>query len=824
MTDDGTAQDARAHAEHTDDAARRDRWLRRGAVLLGALLLAMFMVGPLIGLASRTVSVDASTLPSLDQRSVVLDAAGGELAVLHDEVDRQLVDLDELPEHVTQAIVAAEDRRFYSHNGYDLRGVARAAIANLRAGEIEQGASTISQQVAQMAFLGRERTSARKVSEVLHAVALERHLSKDEILQRYINEVYFGSGAYGICAAAEQYFRVAAAELSTEQAALLAGLIRAPEGLNPREHPEAATLRRDWVLEAMTELDYLEADEADRLQAQPVAVEPRLRRESDEPYVVEAVKREFARLEHFGEDGESRIAALMSRGLRVHTTLNSDLQAKADAIVAELVTEEGGPTAALVALDPRDGAIRVLHGGSDFTEAQFDLATQGRRQPGSALKPFVAVAALEAGLPPDVNLVGDSPVTFGTGDETTSWEVSNYENQAAGTIDLATAMARSTNTSFAQLGMTVGVDAIVETAARLGVDAESAFGEPSTWGPSMALGGLTHGVTPLELATAYGAFADHGRVGPAHLIERVTTAEGEVLYERDGDAGRAQVIEPAVNDVMVSLLRGVVSSGTGQAAQLPGWEVLGKTGTTQEGADAWFVGATSTLSAAVWVGHPEAQVPMEGMTGGSLPARLWQELAVAAHDGIEPLPLPISDAAALPDGEGVTVPELTGLPLGEALIAAAEAGVIALPPDGAAENPDVIVGAQQPSPGASVGFGDAVVLRLGRGGSSDEPSEPREAPEPEPAEEPEGAEDEEAEDERAEDEEAEDEEAEEGEEASEPDEAPAPDGEPDGDGSGDGDAGSTDDGTDASTDGSGDSEVGTADGAAGESDPPPEDG
>jgi membrane peptidoglycan carboxypeptidase len=700
-------------------ARRLPRWAQRALVLVGAVLLALLMVGPAVGLAARSVEVDASALPSLEERSVVLDADEQELAILHDEVDRQIVTLDELPEHVIGAIVAAEDRRFYSHGGYDVRGVARAAVANLRAGEIEQGASTITQQVAQMAFLGRERTSVRKVSEILHAVAIERELDKDEILERYVNAVYFGSGAYGISAAAEQYFRVPAADLEPEQAALLAGLIRAPEGLNPREHPEAAVLRRDWVLQAMGELGYLDADEAQRLQDTALDVEDRLRRETEEPYVVEAVKREFAGLEAFGDDAEQRTAALMSGGLRVHTTLDSDLQDEADVLVGELLDDEDGPTAALVALDPRSGAIRALHGGADFAEAQFDLATQGRRQPGSALKPFVALAAIEAGFAPDGNLVGGSPITFGA-DEVSSWEVSNYGDRDAGTVDLATAMARSTNTSFAQLAMTVGVEQIVDVAERLGIDAEAAFGESDTWGPSMGLGGITHGVTPLELAAAYGAFADQGRMGPAYLIERVTTAEGEVVYERGND-DRQQVIEPAVNTIMVELLRGVVTSGTGEGAALPDWQVLGKTGTTQEGADAWFVGATSQLSAAVWVGHPEGQVPMEDMTGGSLPARLWQQLAAAALDGVAPQPLPAEDGR-VPDGDSVTVPDLSGMALGDALVAAAEAGVVALPPEGAGENPDVTVGGQDPSAGSAASFGDPVTLRLG-GASTSESSD-----------------------------------------------------------------------------------------------------
>ena len=659
--------------------------------------------------------------------------------MLHGEVDREVIPFDDIPDHVVHAALAAEDRRFYEHDGYDALAIARALFANLRAGEVEEGASTITQQVAQQAFLGREQTVERKTEEIAYAVALEEHLPKDEILERYLNEVYFGAGAYGVAAAAEQFFRADPEDLTVEQAALLAGLIRAPERLNPRDEPALAEARRNQVLAGMVALEAIDEGEAQRASAEPIDVEPPLERDPEAPYALEAVKREFAQLEELGDDPDERFEQLFGGGLVIHTTLDRRLQGFADEVVAEAFADDDDITGALVALDPRSGAIRALHGGADFDETQFDLATQGRRQPGSALKPFIAAAALADGLAPEAAFEGDGPLAFTLPDEDEPWEVDNFGGARLGTISLDEATASSVNTAFAQLALAVGVDEAVGLADTLGIAAEAAFGPSESWGPSIALGGLTHGVTPLELAAAYGAFADHGRLGPPFVIERVEDAAGEVVYERE-PTERAVVLDDSVNTRIVELLEGVVAHGTGTAAQLEGWEVIGKTGTTDDYTDAWFVGATRLLSTAVWVGHPDAQVEMPDMTGGGLPAQLWQQFMSAALDGHEPEPIP-REGAALPEPSSATVPDLTGMPVGQALVVAAEAGLTLVLADGDGADPARPVVRHEPGPGASVPAGTPIVGSFSEPAPPPEPEEPAEPEEPDEPDDPDESED-----------------------------------------------------------------------------------
>lgn len=604
---------------------------------IALLVIAWFAAGPLIGLAASRVEVtgDVETdLPGLDERSVVRAVDGSALAVLADEFDRENVELERVPEPVRQAVLAAEDRRFYEHDGYDVGAIMRAAFANLRAGGVEQGASTISQQLAQTNFLGGQETIRRKLREVSVARALEDTYTKDELLERYLNQVYLGGGAYGLQAGAQEYFRVNVEDLAVEQAALLAGIIRSPTTLDPRDNPEGARQRRDVVLHAMADEGFIDSAEADRLAQAPVEVEPPLERSTDDPYVVEAVKREFFANEELGDSREARIERLFGGGLEVHTTVHPGLQDVADQVVSEAFDDDpGGATAAIAAVKPVDGGILALHGGEDFDEVEFDLATQGRRQPGSALKPLTAASALEQGFPLDITLTGDGPVTFELPGAPEPFEVDNFEAKDHGTVDLREALVSSVNTAFAQLIMASGVEETVELGGKLGIDVEEAFGPQDTWGPSIVLGGLTHGVTPLEMASLYSAFANEGVRAEPYLIERVVDTEGQVLYERDPVA--TQALDPAVAAAMVDMLQDVVAEGTGTGAQVPGLHPIGKTGTNEDHADAWFVGAVPVMSTAVWVGHPEGQVPMPGMTGGSLPADLWSQFMQAATEGVD---------------------------------------------------------------------------------------------------------------------------------------------------------------------------------------------
>ncbi|HVM00173.1 MAG TPA: transglycosylase domain-containing protein, partial [Egibacteraceae bacterium] len=611
-----------------------------GGVLAGMLLIgsivAWFAAGPLIAFAASTVEVtgDPETdLPGLRERSVVRAADGTALAVLADEFDREAVPLDRIPEHVRHAVLVAEDRRFYEHDGYDVNAIFRAALANFRAGGVEQGASTITQQLAQINFLTGEETIRRKLEEISVARALEGEYSKDELLERYLNQVYFGAGSYGVQAAAQQFFGVLVEDLTVEQAALLAGIIRSPGALDPRSNPEGAQRRRDIVLQAMADEGYLDAAEARRLRTAPVEVVPPRDRSPEEPYVIEAVKREFFNNETFGETVEERIELLFHGGLNVETTVVPRLQQAAAEVVNAAFPDSTGPTGALAAIHPVHGGVLALHGGKDFDEVQFDLATQGRRQPGSALKPVTAASALEQGIPPTTRLRGDGPASFDVPGAVEPFVVENFEGSNHGRVTMHEALVASVNTAFAQLILQSGVEETVDLAGRLGINIDRAFGPRETWGPAIVLGGLTHGVTPLEMASVYGVFANEGIHAQPYLIHRVTNPQGEILYEREPVA--EQVLDPAVAAAMVDMLTDVVDRGTATRAQLPGLQPIGKTGTNDDRADAWFVGAVPVLSAAVWVGHPEAQVPVPGLTGGSVPAEVWRQFMERALDGVD---------------------------------------------------------------------------------------------------------------------------------------------------------------------------------------------
>ncbi|HVM13890.1 MAG TPA: transglycosylase domain-containing protein, partial [Egibacteraceae bacterium] len=620
--------------------------------LVGAVV-AWFAAGPVIAMAARSVEVTGDPeidLPGLQERSVVRAADGTPLAVLADEFDREVVELERIPEHVRQAVLVAEDRRFYEHDGYDVSAIFRAAFANLRAGGVEQGASTITQQLAQTNFLSGEETIRRKLEEVSVARALEDEYDKDELLERYLNQVYLGAGAYGFQAGAQEFFHVNVEDLQVEQAALLAGMIRSPSSLDPRRNPQGATSRRDVVLRGMASERYIDRRDADRLIATPIEVAPPRDRSPDQPYVVEAVKREFFNNPTFGETVEERVDLLFRGGLEVQTTVHPQLQQAADDIVSAAFPDPGGATAAIVAVHPVHGGITALHGGRDFNEVQFDLATQGRRQPGSALKPVTAASALEQGIPPTIRLEGNGPISIGYGG-LEPFEADNFGGSNHGTVDLREALVSSVNTAFAQLIVRSGVEETIELGGQLGINIERAFGPENTWGPAIVLGGLTHGVTPLEMASVFAAFANEGISAQPYLIQRVADASGEILYEREPVA--EQVLHPAVAAAMVDMLQDVVARGTGTGAQLPGVEPIGKTGTNADGADAWFVGAVPVLSTAVWVGHAEGQVPMPGMTGGSVPADLWRQFMQRALEGVDVPPFADNetDLDALPKPE-----------------------------------------------------------------------------------------------------------------------------------------------------------------------------
>jgi membrane peptidoglycan carboxypeptidase len=620
-----------------DRPVARPRLAVLGVALAIVVAGAAFLFGPVLHLVARPLASSLANkgLPPLEERSAVLAADASTLAVLHDGINRRVVSLDEVPEVMRHAVLAAEDKDFWDHRGYDLTAMVRAMRANLQAREVTQGGSTISQQVAKQNFVGGEKSVVRKAKEVLYAVALEQRLAKEQMFERYLNQVYFGSQAYGVAAAADEFFGIDIKDVSLEQAALLAGVIRAPAALDPRTDPESATARRNQVLRAMANEGFISGEAASEASARPIEVLPARPAQVSDPFVVEAAKREFLTNPAFGETVEERQRLLLAGGLQIETTVDPSLQEAAKTALGYVSDDLGS---ALVAVDPRSGAVLAVHDSGLAGEGHFDVATQGQRGPGSTFKPLAAAAALEAGMPQSQFLVGDGPIELTYRGAPGPWGVENFAEADHGPVLLADAVINSVNTAFAQIGVALGPDKIADVARRMGIDVDRAMGPPEARGPAVALGGLRHGVSPLEMASAYATFASGGSRIPPYVIARVVGPDGQELYK--AQPAPQPVLDRAVNGILVEILQEAVAEGTGVRASLPGWVPLGKTGTSEEGADAWFVGAVPVLSAAVWVGNPTSTEPIPGLTGGQVAAPVWREFMRAALRGTAPVNFP----------------------------------------------------------------------------------------------------------------------------------------------------------------------------------------
>lgn len=556
---------------------------------------------------------DVSRIAELTRRpSVTLLAADGSQVAAFGDLYGETVRLRDLPPHVPHAVLAVEDRRFYEHVGLDIWGLMRAVVVNLRAGRIVQGGSTITQQLAKIMFLTPERSLKRKVQEALLAFWLERRFSKDQILTLYLNRVYLGAGTYGLDAAAKRYFGKPATQLSIYEAAMLAGLLKAPSRYNPANDADLADARTRLVLRAMVEAGFIRAETAQQAQ-QSGAQAP-------------APSRRAAR--HYADWVMSQIpdfVGQVDRDLVVATTLDPRLQRIAEEETRAMVAADGmaraASQAAFVALSP-EGAVRAMVGGTDYGESQFNRAAQALRQPGSAFKTFVYLAALEQGFKADDRFV-DAPVNVA------GWQPKNYGDRYFGEVTLREAFARSLNSVAVQITQRVGPQAVAEVAQRLGISTSLEAA------PSLALG--TSEVTLLELTGAYTAFANKGwGVWPYAIVE-IRETNGRILYQRSG-GGPGRVVSPEHVNSMVDVMRAGVAWGTGKAAR-PDRPAGGKTGTSQEFRDAWFIGFTAELVAGVWFGNDDGQA-MDGVTGGSLPARLWGRVVGRALEGEPPRPLP----------------------------------------------------------------------------------------------------------------------------------------------------------------------------------------
>ncbi|MGD9867050.1 MAG: transglycosylase domain-containing protein [Hyphomicrobiales bacterium] len=597
-------------------APRKGRWGRAGKLLYWGSVVSIW--GVLI--FSAVVIYFAATLPDpleagLEKRppNVVIQARDG--TVLAEQgLRRNHIRLRQLPEYLVNAVIATEDARFWSHFGVDPLGLARAAWRNAAAGAVVEGGSTITQQLAKNLFLSSDRTYARKAKELVLAFWLETRFTKTEILELYLNRVYFGAGAWGVEAASRRYFDKPASDVTLSEAALLAGLLKAPSRYSPTQSPRRAEERAAVVLTRMVDAGKIGGPEAVAALAEPA----RVRNEDGVTGYEYAVDWVMEQLPGFIGERETDVV--------VETTLDPRLQRDAQEALHDTLEEQGqryrAGQGAVVLLDT-SGGIRAMAGGRSYRQSQYNRAVKSLRQPGSAFKPFVYLAAVEAGLTPDT-VLRDEPVSIN------GWRPKNYHEDYKGNITMRDALAQSVNTVAVRLMMEVGRARVVATARRLGIES------PIHDNPSIALG--TAEVTLLELTGSYAPFANGGMGVIPHVITRVRTAEGKKLYARKG-SGPGRVISSARIGAMNDMLNAALVEGTGRRAALPGHPAAGKTGTSQESRDAWFVGYTAHYVAGVWVGNDDG-APMAKVTGGSLPAEIWRRLMGQAHEGLQPAQLP----------------------------------------------------------------------------------------------------------------------------------------------------------------------------------------
>jgi penicillin-binding protein 1A len=606
--------------------------------------VASFTFGLLTAVAAQIPQLDPSK-QRVSQANTYVYAANGHtvLAILRGSQARIIVPSEDISPWMKHAIVAAEDRRFYEHRGVDLRGMARALWADVSHRGVVQGGSTITQQFVKNAYLTSQKSVGRKLFEAALAWQLEQRWKKDQILTAYLNTVYFGNGAYGVEQASRIYFHHPAKTMRPSEAALLAGIPEDPSLWDPVAHPKLAKPRRNFVLRQLYRQHYITlsqfGDGKDDPMPDPSEVALPSTQGQAAPYFANYVKDQLVR-----QYGPRRA---FGGGLRVKTTLDVDLQAAAREAIASALPPSVGPTAALVALDAKTGAVLAMVGGENYHKNQFNLATQGERQPGSSFKPFVLATALKEGISPSSILNSQKEVTINA--DGRLWQVNNYEGEALGPINLSQAIAYSDNSVFSQLTAIVGPRNVRDMAKDLGIQ--------TPLRGYFAIGLGAEPATPLDMARAYTAFADGGdRIDGSifgntpRAVECLTDAEGKCTEENR--PVHRSFLNPAQAETVDQLLQGVVRYGTGRAAAIPGWQVAGKTGTTENYGDAWFVGYTPQIVAAVWVGYPDSLIPMttefhgDPVAGGTYPALIWkafmQKVIALKHYTPETFPYPPS--------------------------------------------------------------------------------------------------------------------------------------------------------------------------------------
>lgn len=578
-----------------------------------AIWCTVIIVGITIFLAHDLPNID-SALSEFRKPAITLIGADGSKIKTIGVARRTVVQHIDLPVHLPQAIIATEDRRFFTHIGIDLVGIVRAAVANFQAGRIIQGGSTITQQAAKNLFLTSDRTVKRKIQEILLAFWLEYNFTKSQIFTIYVNRVYLGAGTYGVESAAQKYFGSSAISISLHQSALLAGLLKAPSKLNPILNPKGAAKRARQVLANMVSAGYVDSRAAEGAVKKPLGLKRPKNTERYGQYFIDWVVEQIP-----------SYVGSYAGDITVKTTLEPRIQMIAESKLEEILSRFGKQfnvsQGAFIALTP-DGAIRALVGGKNYGKSQFNRATQARRQPGSAFKPFVYLAGLETGLSPNTKML-DKPIRYG------KWQPRNYTKKYKGVLTLSEALETSSNSIAVQVAKMAGVKKTIAVAKRLGVSS------PMRADLSIALGSSE--VSLLDLTTAYVAFANGGKAAWAHGIDQINGLNGKLLYRRRG-SGTGQVIAKHHVYELNQMLSGAITRGTGKNAKIDR-PAAGKTGTSQEYRDAWFVGYTGNYVAGVWFGN-DNRSPMKRVTGGGLPARLWKSVMKVAHQGLIPRPLP----------------------------------------------------------------------------------------------------------------------------------------------------------------------------------------
>lgn len=566
--------------------------------------------------------------------TITIQGADGKTIATRGDMGGVAIPLKALPPYLPKAFVAIEDRRFYHHFGLDPIGLARAAVTNILHRGVREGGSTLTQQLAKNLFLTQERTFSRKIDEVILALGLEAKYSKNQILELYLNRVYFGAGAYGVEAAAQRYFGKSARVVSLGEAAMLAGLVKAPSRLAPTRNPKLARERAELVLSAMVDGGFVTSAMAKTARAHPVAI------------AKETAPGSIGYVADWVMDSLNDYVGRFDSDVTVLTTIDPVLQSAAEKALTDELAQKGDrygvSQGALVAMDT-SGAVRALVGGRSYGESQFNRAVSAHRQPGSSFKPFVYLTALERGLTPD-SVRDDAPIAV------KGWKPANYSHEYMGPVNLTTALANSLNTVSVRLTLEVGAPNVVKTARRLGIVSPL---EPNA---SIALG--TSEVTPLELVGAYVPFANGGIGTIPHVIDRVRGEKGKTLYARTV-SGSSRVIAPQYVGMMNRMLEETLLTGTARRASIPGWRPAGKTGTSQDYRDAWFVGYTSHMVTGVWLGNDDSS-PTKKATGSGLPVDIWNRFMRVAHRNVPVTNLPLDTYQ--PGGWGQQQPQAQAYP------------------------------------------------------------------------------------------------------------------------------------------------------------------